>query len=452
METYAQQNTLDLLGGPNAPKCENRSLRFSRFTNPSLKEEPRRLFLEIAIQQKCPHDVVDAVRASHLSFLESIPDAVFIHAKNQSRLLLNMSGGVLENAGVSLERFSGLPIIPGSAVKGVTRHAAIQQLLDARQEEKSALLADIALAFGWVSDNWRTTLSGKQKLMDGSYAPVEDFFYACPEDFETVKKTAQALVLKALNRPDDSAFPKEFAGLIAFFDAVPSHSPGTDLELDIVTSHHPGYYREEQELEVALDTESPNPVVFPAIAAKHTFTFAVAPRSSILFHAQELHLHLRDMAKDWLFIGLTDYGIGAKTAAGYGWFDDVTKEVIKDKREAAEAKAAQAKAEEDARKLKELSEQKQKEKEAFDKLSVIEKLDNTIEADLGKFKLVLEKFASFSIDDQKAVVTWFASGNGKAHWAKVFSGKRPFREATWKQVELAIRKVRKDNNLEKLPL
>ena len=450
MLIHAQTATLDLLGGSNAPNCENRSLRFSRFTDPTLKDESRHAFFGVAIQQKCPKEVIDGVRDAHLAFLKSILDAVCIHMENQSRLLLNMAGGVMENAGVSLERFSGMPRIPGSAVKGVARTAAIQQLLDADQKDKAGLLANIALAFGWVSDNWQDKPSKKQKLMDGTPAPREDFFYACPEEYPAVKSAAQTIIKATLGLPENALFPKQFAGLVAFFDALPIRRPqGGDLQLDIVTSHHPKYYTGE--MDVALDIESPNPVVFPAIAAHHVFTFAVAPCPASKFFDHELRLRLRDAAKSWLFDGLSLYGIGAKTAAGYGWFEDKTDDVNGAERREAEEKAAIAKAKEDARIYQEAVAEKAKRKEDFDKLSVLEKLEATIAEDVGRFKLVLEKFSSFSLDDQKAVVTWFASGNGKAHWESVISGKKPFKESTWKQVEQAIRKVRKDNNLEKLP-
>lgn len=450
MPTHAQTATLDLLGGSNAPSCENRSLRFSRFTDPSLKDESRHAFLDMAIQQKCPDELINAIRDAHLAFLKSVPDAVCIHMENQSRLLLNMAGGVMENAGVSLERFSGIPRIPGSAVKGVARTAAIQQLLGAEQTDKADLLANIALAFGWVSDNWQDKPSKKQKLMDGTPAPQEDFFYACPDDFAEIRSAAQTIIKATLGLPESSLFPKQFAGLIAFFDALPVRRPqGSDLQLDIVTSHHPKYYKGE--MDVALDIESPNPVVFPAIAAHHVFTFAIAPCPACKFIAPELRLVLRDAAKGWLVEGLRVFGIGAKTAAGYGWFEDKTDDVNGAERRKAEEKAANAKAEAEARKSQEAVAEKEKKKEDFEKLSVLEKLEATIVADVGRFKLVLEKFSSFSLDDQKAVVTWFASGKGKGHWETIISGKRPFKEPTWKQVEQAIRKVRKDNNLEKLP-
>jgi CRISPR/Cas system CMR subunit Cmr6 (Cas7 group RAMP superfamily) len=41
--------------------------------------------------------------------------------------MVNMAGGVMENAGLCLDRF-GLPYIPGSAVKGCARRTALAAL------------------------------------------------------------------------------------------------------------------------------------------------------------------------------------------------------------------------------------------------------------------------------------------------------------------------------------
>ena len=62
---------------------------------------------------------------------------------------------------------------------------------------------------------------------------------------------------------------------------------------------------------VALDTEDPVPVVFPAVAPGHVFAFAVLGKDPAL----------TAKAKTWLKNGLEQFGLGAKTAAGYGWFE-----------------------------------------------------------------------------------------------------------------------------------
>jgi hypothetical protein len=93
-------------------------------------------------------------------------------------------------------------------------------------------------------------------------------------------------------------------------------TPGK-LELDVVTCHHRDYYGGK--LQVATDTEEPNPVLFPAVAPGHVFTFALHKLRN--GSAAELQ-----RARTWLQTGLQTFGLGAKTNAGYGWFWVVTQE------------------------------------------------------------------------------------------------------------------------------
>lgn len=113
-----------------------------------------------------------------------------------------------------------------------------------------------------------------------------------------------------------------FAGLVGFLPAHPI-DVGADglplrptmlgtIELDVITCHHPAYYRGD--LPVATDTEDPIPVVFPAVAAGHVFVFAFTVTEGCPKHRSE-------QARKWLADGLATFGAGAKTAAGYGWFD-----------------------------------------------------------------------------------------------------------------------------------
>jgi CRISPR type III-B/RAMP module RAMP protein Cmr6 len=160
-----------------------------------------------------------------------------------------------------------------------------------------------------------------------------------------------------------------FAGTVSFLPAYPHHLPANDLELDIVTCHHPRYYRADPDMPVALDIEEPNPVVFPAVAAGVVFQFAILPihRAWLGLVGQVSDLtvpgvsdsvgtpggiasaaptnkagsqgpeasatgrpevcstaaRLLTRAREWLRQGLETFGLGAKTAAGYGWFAEV---------------------------------------------------------------------------------------------------------------------------------
>jgi hypothetical protein len=226
-----------------------------------------------------------------------------------------------------------------------------------REDFKSPaeMLAAIALVFGWVEQDWST-----QKNKDGHWK--SDFAWACGDSLEsardipehaaptgqeisalssqqdescqndssteiadespkwqTIWNKACALLSVRLNWKSSGAKPWEklpnFAGSIAFLSASPNTDPG--LELDVLTPHHKDYYESPELNVVAADTEDPVPVFFPAIKAQKDgdyFIFPVVP----LHHSDNASLKL---ARTWLARGLEFFGLGAKTSAGYGWFD-----------------------------------------------------------------------------------------------------------------------------------
>lgn len=168
-------------------------------------------------------------------------------AKLAARLIVNHAVGVIENAGLAIDRFHGCPYIPGSALKGLARDAAIRA--GAKKEE-------IDFVFGPASEG---------------------------------------------------------AGRIAFLAAYPTVS--TRLELDIVNCHHKDYYAGKRP--VATDDEPPILNVFPVVPAGVEFAFHISPRPGPATPGFD------PVAKalEWLKSAITEHGVGAKTAAGYGWFE-----------------------------------------------------------------------------------------------------------------------------------
>lgn len=331
MPILMPRDTREALGN-DAARCESRSLLFDRFADPCAKDSgnqtPRKdWFRRIARlrthPQKCEawnHWLRDA------SLRLKTEDILF--AQLQSRLMVNMAGGVMENAGLCLDRF-GLPYIPGSAVKGCARRMAIQNFLEAREanepnDKLARLLADMALVFGWGDQDWK----GGRRM--GEF--ISDFEFACGPHWQDVRNAAVAKLLDLLRVPyrEHPAEPwkdlPNFAGSVSFLQAYPWQLPATDLELDVVTCHHPDYYsrktnqRGDLIMPVALDTEDPNPVVFCAVAPRIVFAFAVLP-------LRGCSDTLLAKAHEWLKAGLEAFGLGAKTAAGYGWFKDISKEI-----------------------------------------------------------------------------------------------------------------------------
>jgi CRISPR type III-B/RAMP module RAMP protein Cmr6 len=389
--------------GTDAKACDSRSLLFDRFADPSAKEEPRKAWFKRITDLK-PHS---AKRISWSRWLRDDglglkPDAILL-AQLQSRLMVNMAGGVMENAGLCLDRF-GVPYIPASAVKGCARRMAIQSLLEAREAKEptdklARLLADIARVFGWGEQDWKTPQDIVSKLRPKRDDTDEIFTQRCQEIWKAKRSDFAYAVSDGLWGEVAAAarvlLPNtdHFAGTVSFLPAYPHQLPANDLELDIVTCHHPKYYRGDADTPVALDIEEPNPVVFPAVAAGVVFQFVILPihRACVDLMGEVSGFvdtsrgtgnaaargragntgpeapatgkpevcpapgRLLTSAREWLRQGLETFGLGAKTAAGYGWFDaseEFNHGFLAEERKRAQGEAERAKAEQEAAEIK----------------------------------------------------------------------------------------------------
>jgi len=324
-ETLACLGT-DLIG------CQNRSLFYNRFVDPRCKKEDRESVYNQFIKKSADLSKANIWNLWIHGIKQKLPSSEIIYARQKSRMMVNMSGGVMENAGLCLDRF-GIPYIPGSAVKGCARRMAIQDLYESRisgnktDEELAEMLLKIATIFGWGEQDWN---GGKK---NGVF--ISDFAYAIGEErwSDVVSIAAKNLVLLDIFEKEPKNF-KEFgayAGTVSFLPAYPLHfdslefkslsisanlSKVGEIELDVVTCHHTKYYNGEKP--IATDDEEPNPVKFPTVAAGNLFVFPIFPLKNCSKEAVQI-------AKKWLSDGLKNFGIGAKTAAGYGWFEDVTE-------------------------------------------------------------------------------------------------------------------------------
>jgi len=189
-----------------------------------------------------------------------LPSTVSFEMKLKSRMIVNHSGGVMENATLALHPHFGTPFIPGSALKGIAGHAAWCDWKDADAENKEILASIVADVFGYPVGN----------------AELDN----------ALKETVETR-----------------SGSIAF---LPAHCSGpATLDADLINSHERG---------------NPIPVFFPAVAAGTMFKFCLQS----LFRKTENDMDtLLDFAEDWLRRGLREHGAGAKTNAGYGWFEEV---------------------------------------------------------------------------------------------------------------------------------
>lgn len=469
MPTYLLRSTQDALGGRFAPDCDSRALYLNRCAVPDAKDDkdhsPRKLWFERLISTKAV-----ALPADRLSWLPA--SASQLHARLISRLMVGMTGGVMENAHLTLDRY-GLPVLSGNAVKGCARRAALAALREWCESGQkpsghenllsplctedlltpSDLLVRTALVFGWVESDWEIEEEG---------ASLSDLAWACGTTFTNVWKTAAEELAARLGvsvRADHVQTPWRSlpgsAGSIAFLQATPSRDPG--LVLDVITCHHGEYYEGEAPDRVATDHEEPVPVFFPAVreqSGMDHFTFILMP----LRRADDT---LLTFARTALRTGLEVFGIGAKTNAGYGVFDasETTHHEI--------ATGIKQRREEERRQLREKDEQAAREREAEARRSAKAALEQALaglspeQQEDKKLELLTEaqfdaKMRAFCKDPKKG-------GPGELEKQAIIRALRGPRLAYWTlfktkatkgelaTVDQAVRSLCKTLNLGKMP-
>lgn len=488
MDVLMPKDTAGVLG-ENVSKCESRSLLLDRFANPAAKDLERERVFTRAFNRPpwSPRLKQWQSWITGISAPGQPAGAAVIYAQLQSRLMINMAGGVMENAGLCIDRF-GFPYIPGSAAKGCARRAATESLLEAASPEgKIKLLTDLCLVFGWGETDWQA--GRKIKRENGrpvETEPYSDFWWAMApatgnraQDDKQRNAIWQEVAVKAAKRlldrlqVEDRRHPNEpwfdlpnFAGTVCFLAAYPVYlettrvddlpipqvpSAGT-LELDVITCHHMDYYKGKKQ--VAFDSEDPNPVKFPAVAAGHVFAFSLLP-------LRQADQRLLATAREWLVGGLSVFGIGAKTSAGYGWFDcseKVHKTVDKLLAEQSERERIQKQREAEAQKLRAQEEARRKAKlereAALAGLPPEERADKEIEMLTGQqFDNLVRAFCKEPkkggpTDEQKKAIVRALRGPRVNYWNE-FKSKATKGEPA--KVANEIRELSKNMKLGKMP-
>ena len=184
--------------------------------------------------------------------------------RTTSRLSFGLGADHPFENGFSFEYISGMPVLPGSTLKGLAR--AYGRLAGVAQDH-------LDLLFG--------------------RGPAVD---------------------------DGGGDEGGWVGAVVFLDAWPE-AKGLALEVDILNPHEPGYYRDVQAGKadvVPLGTDSPIPVTFLAVKTGARYRVRVLSRAGS-------DGTLLDDALTLLEYALEDVGVGGKTAAGYGRMEPVER-------------------------------------------------------------------------------------------------------------------------------
>lgn len=101
------------------------------------------------------------------------------------------------------------------------------------------------------------------------------------------------------------------AGGAIFFDGIPT-SANYKFAIDVMTPHFGDYY---SQVTGPIDSLNPNPIYF-LVLQNAKFNVAVGKNHG----GSQISDKVQELALSWVWFGLTKFGAGAKTAAGYGQF------------------------------------------------------------------------------------------------------------------------------------
>lgn len=232
-------------------------------------------------------EVSATVDATHQRWMAMTEGAARFKMFTRSRLIVGLGGkGALE-FGITLHPVTGLPYIPGSALKGLCRSYTLYYIA-----EQSGISLDPA------------------KLESPSEAARQ-----LDEQLCGVKNHGLKL------NPEWATFYQNLfgtqgeSGHCVFYDAIVREIPSNAslFAVEVMTPHFRSYY-ESNGKEAPDDADDPNPITYIAVNMGIPFRFAVGLRKNA-----PLETPLGD-ARTLLKTALMTYGIGAKTAAGYGVF------------------------------------------------------------------------------------------------------------------------------------
>lgn len=211
-------------------------------------------------------------------------------AESLGRVVVGLGAKGAGEFGITLHHTWGVPILPGSSLKGIAALGAARYLEGPEWEPRR--------------DHARAR-DGEPNAYDALFGDVTE------------------------------------QGAVIFHDAWYVSGQGNGLYADVLTVHHPTWY--QQEGGALTETDDPVPVPFVSAAGTFLFVLELAPGLS-----PERHGHWLDAAWTALREGLLRHGVGSKTNSAYGRFALPTLAELTEAR-AREEEAAKAREEEAAK-------------------------------------------------------------------------------------------------------
>lgn len=286
---------IEAIGGHKMP--DHVGLAYERYAplergTGKISPAKRNLWLEALAEQRCPADYAHAYRQWRDHF--EADGSNFEIVKLASRLLVGHGNASPTEVGLTVHHTWGVPMIPGSALKGLLNH-----YIDAVYGPGNLTVhpMDTALS-GEMKERARFRgVTWNEKGTAPKYGPGE---------IHRELFGAPATETDAAFAPDAG----ETRGRVVFHDAL--YVPGSvnhdaPFATDVLTVHQKNYYAQQRRNVGPTDWDEPNPVSLLTVKPGARFLIALSgPRDWTAFALREL----LDALELWR--------IGGKTSAGYG--------------------------------------------------------------------------------------------------------------------------------------
>lgn len=240
---------------------------------------------ESIVNYQWEKDFLTNINKTKQKMMDSLKESGYLieqfDLKLQWRLIVGLGASHPQETSMTLHHIFGIPYIPGSALKGASRHYMIWKFVDENEEELKSLLG---------KSNFAELLKELNKAL---------------EKEENLTVSVGNISFKDLIHIFGT---QNRQGKIIFFDAYPIEE--IKLKIDIMNPHYPDYYTKDKP---PTDWQNPIPIKFLTVEdTKFRFYLAAKDKD------QNLLNHARKILND----ALLNYGVGAKTSLGYGLFEE----------------------------------------------------------------------------------------------------------------------------------
>jgi CRISPR-associated protein Cmr6 len=268
------------------PKNQFKETNFFYLYNfPVIEVNYKIMLNESIVNYPWEKDFLTNINKTKQKMMESLKESGYLieqfDLKLQWRLIVGLGASHPQETSMTLHHVFGIPYIPGSALKGASRHYMIWKFFDENEEELKSLLG---------KSNFAELLKELNKALEKEKNLTVSVGNISFKDLIHIFGTQ--------NRQ----------GKIIFFDAYPIEE--IKLKIDIMNPHYPDYYTKDKP---PTDWQNPIPIKFLTVEdTKFRFYLAAKDKD------QNLLNHARKILND----ALLNYGVGAKTSLGYGLFEE----------------------------------------------------------------------------------------------------------------------------------